>query len=59
MEVDFKVKTDDSPEASRHKLAKLVLGTAAGFIAKELVEKGYDKLLDRRKNGTSTETTSS
>jgi hypothetical protein len=33
----------------KHKLSKLILGTVAGFVAKELVEKAYDKyVLDKK-----------
>lgn len=47
MELDINVKPDDTPEAAKHKLAKMVLGTVTGFIAKEFAEKGYDMLLKR------------
>jgi hypothetical protein len=34
----------------KHKLAKLVLGTVAGFAVSGLVEKGYDVAYDCIKN---------
>lgn len=34
----------------KHKIAKLVLGTIAGFAVSDLVEKGYDKAYECIKN---------
>jgi hypothetical protein len=34
----------------KHKLAKFVLGTVAGFVASDLVEKGYDAAYECIKN---------
>lgn len=41
---------DIETEAIRHQLAKLVLGTAAGFVAKNLVEKLYDSWLESHRS---------
>lgn len=37
-------------ESKKHQLAKMILGATAAFIAKELVEKVYDSILENRKN---------
>ncbi len=37
-------------DTKRDKFLKLVLGTAAGFITKQLVEDGYDKFIKNRRN---------
>ena len=45
------VEVIESPSGPmKHQLAKLILGTLAGFAASKLVEKGYDMALDCAKN---------
>lgn len=48
MEIDVALKTDaDTPEDPKHQLAKMILGTAAGFVTTKLVENLYDSVVDR------------
>jgi hypothetical protein len=50
--MELTVKTPDStePEAVKHQLAKMIIGTAAGFITTKLVETAYDSLVEKRRN---------
>jgi len=46
------VITPEKVESTNHKFAKLMIGTAAGFIATHLVTVGYDKIVEMRNKTT-------
>lgn len=45
--IELDIKTD---LPLKHQLGKMLLGSAAAFVAKAVVEKGYDYFLDRSNN---------
>ncbi len=50
MKIDADISIDDKNYKDRDKFAKLMLGTAAGFITCKLVENLYDKLVETHRN---------
>lgn len=47
-EIELEVDVEED-EPFKHQLAKLVIGTVVGFLAKQGVEKLYDKILESRR----------
>lgn len=50
MENDEVCACESTEYSTRDRFAKLILGTAAGFIVSRLVENGYDALVVARRN---------
>lgn len=55
--MELTIKAEDAkPLPVQHRFTKLMLGTAAGFIATALIEGLYESMLERQKNKTATKT---
>lgn len=52
---EIEVTIGTTGEPIQHKLAKLVLGTVAGFLASEGVKKVYTAVLEKRNENTTTD----
>lgn len=50
METVTAIAVDSALNTPKHNFAKLMIGTAAGFIATLFVQKGYDALIVARHN---------
>ncbi len=50
MDIVDKVIDESKPYETRDKFAKLILGTAAGFVASKLVENLYETIVEHHRN---------
>lgn len=56
MELTIKAEDGKPPMPVQHRFGKLMLGTAAGFIATALIEGAYESFIERQKNKISAKT---
>lgn len=54
MELTIKAEDNKPPIPIQHRFTKLMLGTAAGFIATALIEGAYETFLERQMNKSKT-----
>ena len=52
MDIETAIDTNEAVDSTNHKFAKLMIGTAAAFIATHLVTKGYDAIVVAKRNKT-------
>jgi hypothetical protein len=49
MDTDIAISTDEAVDSTNHRFAKIMIGTAAAFIATHLVTAGYDAIVKNRR----------